>query len=493
MPDNDQPEPLPAEEGVEAPAGSSPAEPEIIYESRMSDADALMWNIEKDPMLRSTITSVVLIEGELDRGALRSAIERLTRAVPRLRQRVRGNPYSLAPPRWEVDPNFDLDYHLRFVAAPGKGSLDDMLRLAEPIAMQGFDRARPIWECTYVTGGEDDTSALIMKIHHSVTDGVGGVQLMLELFDFDSEPTERAQPAEPIVEVLNQTQRFMDALAHQTRAQGAMASKLARDAADGARSAISDPMRSVESAGEMAESVARLLAPAPNPLGPELQDRSLSCHFDVLRLPLAPMKAAGHAVGGKLNDAFVAGILLGIRRYHHELGSELEALRMAMPISIRTSDGPSTAGNSFVPARFQIAADSDDPVDALRETHDRLQEIVHEPAYALVDPLSALLNRFPTTVTTGIFGSMMRGLDFQASNVPGSPLPMYLLGRQVERVVPFGPMAGAATNITLLSYGSDLNIGINLDPAAVTDHELFKRCLDAAYTDVISVGAPPTD
>jgi diacylglycerol O-acyltransferase len=487
MPDNDQTEPLPTGETVEA-AGSSPAEPEIIYESRMSDADALMWNIEKDPMLRSTITSVVLIEGELDRGALRSAIERLSRAVPRLRQRVRGNPYSLAPPRWEVDPNFDLDYHLRFVAAPGKGSLDDILRLAEPIAMQGFDRARPIWECTYVTGGDGDTSALIMKIHHSVTDGVGGVQLMLELFDFDREPAERPQPDPPAVQVLNQTQRFLDAFAHQTRAQGAMAQKLARDAAGGARSLIADPMGSIESAGEMAESVARLLAPASQPLGPVLQNRSLSCHFDVLKLPLTPMKAAGHAVGGKLNDAFVAGILLGIRHYHRELGSDVEALRMAMPINIRTDDGPATAGNSFVPARFQIAADSDDPIDALRETHQRLQEIVHEPAYALVDPLSALLNRFPATVTTGIFGSMMRGLDFQASNVPGSPLPMYLLGHEVERVVPFGPMAGAGANITLLSYGTDLNIGINVDPAAVTDPALFSRCLDTAYAEVMAVG-----
>ena len=123
-------------------------------------------------------------------------------------------------------------------------------------------------------------------------------------------------------------------IAHQTRAQGAMAQKLARDAAGGARSLIADPMGSIESAGEMAESVARLLAPASQPLGPVLQNRSLSCHFDVLKLPLTPMKAAGHAVGGKLNDAFVAGILLGIRHYHRELGSDVEALRMMLVLDI---------------------------------------------------------------------------------------------------------------------------------------------------------------
>ena len=458
---------------------------EIVFEPRMSDADALMWSIEKDPMLRSTITTVVLLEAGVDHEALRAAVERLSRAVPRLRQRVRGNPYSLAPPRWEVDPNFDLDYHLRFVKAPGKGTLEDILRLAEPLAMQGFDRARPVWELTMVDGVDGDAAAMIMKIHHSVTDGVGGVKLISELFDLERDPSPRPQPAAPEVHVLNQTQRFADAVGFLAKTQGSMASKFARDAAGSARSLVSDPLAGVESAGEMAESVARLLAPASNPLGPELQGRSLSCHFEVLQLPLGPMKAAGHLVDGKLNDAFVAGILLGIRRYHQELGSDTAELRMAMPINIRTGDGPSTAGNSFVPARFRIAADSDDPVDALRETHDRLEEVVHEPAYALVDPLSAMLNRFPATVTTGIFGSMMRGLDFQASNVPGSPLPLYLLGKEVQRVVPFGPMAGAGANITLLSYGTDLNIGVNVDPAAVTDPALFTRCLDAAFTEVM--------
>jgi WS/DGAT/MGAT family acyltransferase len=460
---------------------------EIHYESRMSDADALMWSIEKDPMLRSTITMVALIEGEVDRGDLLDAFDRLSRAVPRLRQRVRGNPLSVAPPRWEVDPNFDLDYHMRFVRAPGEGDPRDVLRLAEPIAMQGFDRARPVWECTYVTGVEGGSSALIMKIHHAVTDGVGGVRLMLELFDFQQEPTERRQPPEPEVHVLNQTQRFLDAFAHQTRTQGSLIGRYARSAAEAAMGVVTDPVGAYESGSRMAESVGRLLAPANEPLGPLVRGRSLSNHFDMLQLPLDPMKAAGHAGGGRLNDAFVTGILLAFKRYHRRSGSDVRALRMAMPINVRDESQPATAGNAFVPARFEIPVDTNDPLDMLKHTHDRLDAVVHEPAYALVEPLSNLINRFPATVTTQLFGSMMRGLDFQASNVPGSPLPLWLLGRRVTGMLPFGPMAGAGANITLLSYGRDLNIGVNVDPAAITDPDLFVECLREAYDDVMSV------
>ncbi|MFV0318732.1 MAG: wax ester/triacylglycerol synthase domain-containing protein [Microthrixaceae bacterium] len=462
-------------------------DPGIEYEPRMSDSDALMWNIEKDPMLRSTITTVVFLDGEVPHDDLRAAIDRLSRAVPRLRQRVRGNPYSLAPPRWEVDPNFDLDYHLRFVRAPGNGTPREVLRLAEPIAMQGFDRARPVWETTYVTDCAEGSSALILKIHHSVTDGVGGVRLMLELFDLEIDPPLRPQPPEPTVNVLNQAQRFADAFVHQARTQGAVATNIAREAGNAARSALRGPVSSVEAATRMTESVGRLLAPADKPLGPELQGRSLSTHFESMQLPLGPMKEAGHAAGGRLNDAFVAGVILALKRYHLALGSDTEMLRMGMPINIRTEAGAATAGNAWVPARFPIPANSEDPLTVLCETQQRLAQVVEEPAFALVEPLSSVLNRLPTTVTTQVFGSMMRGLDFQASNVPGSPVPMYLLGRPVQSMVPFGPMAGAGANITLLSYQQDLNIGVNTDPAAVTDPGLFMTCLAESYADIMSV------
>src|SRR5262245_33321433 len=133
----------------------------------MSDADALMWRIEKDPLLRSTITSVVILDQAPDRGRFRRRLERATRVVPRLRPRVLGHAYSIAPPRWEVDPNFDLDYHLRWVRAAGDGSLREVLDMAAPIAMQGFDRARPLWEFYVVEVLEGGRSAIIQKIHHA--------------------------------------------------------------------------------------------------------------------------------------------------------------------------------------------------------------------------------------------------------------------------------------------------------------------------------------
>src|SRR5262245_35214798 len=158
---------------------------EFEFEPRMSDADALMWSIEKDPMLRSTIVTIFVLDQPPDRDRFTATMERVSRVVPRLRQRVLGHPLSIAPPRWEVDPNFDLHYHLRGMKAIGDGTLREVFDIAEPIAMQGFDRARPLWEFNIIEGLADGKAALVGKVHHAITDGVGGVKLQMEMLDLE--------------------------------------------------------------------------------------------------------------------------------------------------------------------------------------------------------------------------------------------------------------------------------------------------------------------
>ncbi len=472
------------------PPASDAVAPELVdvrFEHRMSDADALMWSIEKDPMLRSTITTLVVVDGELDRERLWRTVDRASRAVPRLRQRVRSNPLSVAPPRWEVDPNFDLAYHLRFARVPGEGSMDDLLAMAQPMAMQGFDRARPQWECTVVEGIRGGRSALVLKIHHAVTDGVGGVRLMLELFDLEADATERPMPAAPPVHVMNQVERFTDALQHETRRQLGIAKRLVTDATGNVVGMLGDPPGAYESSSELVASVARVLRPVSHPMSPLMTGRSLSNHFDTITLPLDLAKKAGKRIGGTLNDTFVTGLARGMQRYHAEHGIHVDALRMGMPINIRETGAPETAGNAFVPARFEIPMAADDPLELMREIRSRMVAARDEPANQLVEVLSNVLNRLPTTVVTQLFGTMMKGLDFQASNVPGAPVPVYLLGLPVLAIVPFGPLAGAASNVTLLSYQNDLNIGVNVDPAAVPDTDAYMACLRAGYDEVLDL------
>ncbi len=86
---------------------------------------------------------------------------------------------------------------------------------------------------------------------------------------------------------------------------------------------------------------------------------------------------------------------------------------------------------------------------------------------------SVVLNRLPTSVTTGLFGAALRGIDVVASNVPGAPIELFTAGARINSMFALGPLAGSAVNVTLLSYLDQVHIGINLDPAAVTEPERF--------------------
>ena len=452
----------------------------------MTDADALMWTIEKDPLLRSTITAVLFLDSAPDEKRLRHLLERGTRLVPRMRQRVRGNPYSIAPPRWEVDPHFDLDYHLRWVRAAGDRDERAVLDLAEPMAMQGFDRARPLWEAMVVTDLADGGAALIMKIHHAITDGVGAVQIALVLFELEREGALADMPEAPEPVVMNQFERFVDAFEHETRRTMGIAKRLPSVAAQAASSAATDPVGSARRLAETAASVARLAAPANVPLSPLLTRRSLSVHFDTVSLSLTDAKAAAKAAGGRLNDAFLAATAAGMRRYHEELGVPTEHVRLSMPINIRDAEEPEQTGNHFAPARFALPITIGDPVEAMATIRELVQHERAEPALALVDPLSGVLNRLPTSVTTGLFGAALRGIDVVASNVPGAPVELFTAGSRIDAMYALGPMAGSAVNLTLLSYLDQVHIGVNVDPAAVQDPERFVACLRAGWDEVLA-------
>jgi WS/DGAT/MGAT family acyltransferase len=458
---------------------------DITFEPRMSDSDALMWSIEKDPLLRSTITSVFVLDRAPDRERFRRRIDRLSRIVPRLRQRVLGHPYSIAPPRWAVDPNFDLAYHLRWMRTIDEGTLREVFDIAEPIAMQGFDRARPLWEFTVVEGLEDGRAAVIAKIHHSITDGVGGVKLMMELLDLERSPSGvDVLPDAPPADVPSETRRVADAFAHEARRGLGGLRSLATGLVASAGRAMEDPVGVGMQAATTTGSLIRLISPATEPLSPVMRGRSLSVRFDLLQVELDPVKRASKLVAGRLNDAFVAGVAGGLRRYHEHHGRHVDLLRMTMPISVRTEATLNRAGNQFVPARFPVPVGIEDPIKRMSAIRELVEQQRAEPALSMSDGLASVLNRLPVTATTGLFGSMLKGVDFITSNVPGAPVPVYLGGGRVEAHVAFGPMTGAAANITLLSYLGDCNVGITTDPAAVPDPDVFVDCLRDGFEEL---------
>jgi diacylglycerol O-acyltransferase len=467
---------------------------ESTLQERLGAFDAVMWNVEANPYLRSVIVAMIVLDAPPDEEVARERIERMTLAVPKLRQRVVGNPVSLVAPRWEVDPNFDLDFHFQQVKAPRKEkTLRPALRVAENMAGQDFDRHRPLWKIMIVTGLADDKAAIIVKIHHGITDGVGGMMMAASLFDITREPNRELgeKPEAPEGKVLSIAERLNEGIVYDARQVATNAKNATVGLAGLAAKVARNPKGFAGDAKEFAASAQRMLAPANEPLSPVMTERSLSAHFDFVEADFATLRKAAKSNGVTINTAFMTIVSGALRRYHDRHNGVVPALRVNMPVNLRTPDDDDAAvgGNRWVPARFPVPIEETDPAQRMKQLNPLLRQAATEPALVVSEPVYRLLVRLPTAAATSISAGMMLGTDFAATNVPGPPIKIYAAGAEVVQILPFAPRGGAAVNIAFMSYAGKAIMTVNIDTAAIPDTQAFMNDIKSSLKEVLELGA----
>lgn len=470
---------------------------------RMSPSEAVMWAVEKDPALRSDFANITILDRVPSDRRLRSTTHRALAAIPRLGERVVSPPLRIAPPEWRPDPTFDLEYHLRRVAIPEPGSMRGLLDLAASVTAPPLDRSRPLWEFTLIEGLEGDRCALVQRMHHTITDGVGAMKLSLSLVDLEREPADdelsvvreltedveagrRDATTEDPVDRDSPLDVVREALGYSV----GQTAELARHALGASVMAIAQPLRlpgAAKRSFELLRSLRRQVLITDRGHSEMFGERSLARRYDTLALELDPLQRAGKAHGASVNDVFVTGVARALGHFHREFGETVESLRMAMPVSTR--DRGDFAANRFAPSRILVPI-SDEPIaDHLAAVHDAVHNVRSEPALDAADLLAALTAGVPTAVLVSLFRAQTRTIDFATSNLRGSPVDLYLGGSRIEASYPMGPRAGVPVNVTMMSYCGELHLGIHSDPAAVMDADLFVDCLTEAFAELATLGS----
>ena len=457
-------------------------------EVHVRQTDAFARKMERDPLLRSTIVAVAVFDRVPDWDVLQDRIERATRLAPTFRQRLVPSPLGLAPPRFVLDDDFDLSWHLRRIAAPSPRTLDTVLTFARNAGMAAFDPARPLWEFTLVEGLEDGQAALVLKVHHSLTDGIGGIQVAQHVLDFGPEPGPvGAMPDLPEREALpfGAAGPLFDALGYDLSHLVQTGLSRLRVLPGDTLRALRDPWGAVSDAVTTTRSIARFVRPITTTLSPLMTERRLAWNYQVLEIPVDGLKRAAKSDGmhGTLNDAFLAGITGGLRRYHERHRLPVDELRVTMPISIRRADDPE-GGNRVTLMRFQVPVSLEHPALRIREIRRICGDLRHDAAIPYSNTIAGVLNLLPNQVT----GGMLKHVDFLASDVPGIDQPVWLGGARMLAFYPFGPTLGAATNVTLMSYDGSCCIGVNTDAGAVDDPDVFLECLREGFDEVLVLG-----
>jgi WS/DGAT/MGAT family acyltransferase len=395
---------------------------------------------------------------------IRGLIESRLPRIPLFRRRLMTVPFGLHHPIWVEDPDFDLDYHVRRVAVPAPGTLEQLCELAGDFTSRQLDRGKPLWEMWVVEGLENGHVGLLSKVHHCAIDGVSGAELMVHLFDLEPTPAPSEEPA--VVE------REPDRVPSDVELVGYAV-----------RSVALQPLRLVRLVPATAGAVVGLVRRRRGASGPGMAvpftaprtpfNAAITGHriVAVANLALDDVKRVKNAFGTTVNDV-VLGLCAGaLRRYLERLGELPEAPLIAVvPISVRGEAEDGESSNQVSAMFVSLATDVKDPVERLRtiaqatkgakEDHKAIGATMLQDWAQFAAP--AVFARASRLYSSMKLADRHRPIhNVIISNVPGPPFPLYLAGAKLVMLCPLGPvMEGAGLNITVLSYQSSIDVGL---------------------------------
>ena len=439
----------------------------------LSPVDAA-WLRMEDPTNLMMVTGLLVFDQQVDARRLRTTLERRLLPLERFRQRVHESALGILPPRWDEDENFDLDAHLHRIALPAPGDQAALQALVGDLMSTPLDMSKPLWQIHLVEGLAGGGSALLVRIHHCIADGIALVRVLLSLTD----PTARAGRAAAAP------------LGTTSVPQPGFRLPVAEVAA-----ILMDPLRAMELAQtgiSGAASLQRLVTLEPDP--PTVLKGRLGVTKRAAwssNLPLQAIKEASGRAGCTINDLLVATVSGALRRYLLERGEDVIGLeiRAAVPVNLRPLDGPIELGNQFGLVFLPLPIGLEEPGDRLAEIKRRMDDIKGTPeALVAFGVLNAL-----GLVPTRLHGNLVEFFGAKATavltNVPGPREPLYLAGRRVTNIMFWVPQSGRlGLGISILSYAGSVMVGIAADAGLIPDPE---RLIAEFETELAAAIRPP--
>ncbi len=407
--------------------------------------------------------------------------------VPRYRQKLATPPLETGRPLWVDDPSFNLEYHIRHSALPAPGTEHQLFRLAGRIASQPLDRAKPLWESWLVEGLEQDRFALIFKTHHSLVDGVSGVDLATVLFDLSPDPPAAPTDLEPWQPHPEPSPAEL-VLAGVRGAVLTTAELAAR--ALGAATRPANTLNVVKDATEgLGEIVWAGLNPAPeSPLNVEIGPHR---RFAVVRQQLAEYKEVKDALGGTVNDVVLTVVSGALARWLRSRGVRTEGLelRALVPVSVRSGEDQGTLGNRLTVMRGPLPVYIKDPRARLRFVRHAMDGLKESKQAVGAATLAAVNNLAPPTILAQAsrLNFSTRLFNLIVTNIPGPQLPLHVLGRPLVDLFPVAFLPeNHALAVAIMSYNGGIEYGLLGDYDAMPDIDVVAEGIEASLAELLA-------
>ena len=374
--------------------------------------------------------------------------------LPEFRQRLAFVPFDLHRPVWFHDPDFDLDYHVRHIAVPEPGTIEQLMDVIGGIAGRQLDRSRPLWEFWIIEGIENGAVALFARMHHATIDGVSGASLATSILDLEPSPT-----APPPIDDWEPEHRPSDF----ELVRHALESRLRRPAALALVQATPKLVRSIVNVAQIRRDPDRPTGGVPLTAPRTVFNAPLTPHrrVGIASVSLDEVKAIKAALDCTVNDVVLATATGALRTYLQSIDALPDRpLLASCPVSIRDGSDDIESANKVSSMFVPLPTHLDDPaarMEALRVATRGAKEEHNAVGARTIMELGELGGPLIFGLANRFLGGLARQgpvpVNVVISNVPGPPLPLYLAGARLVAMLPLGPpIDGAGLNITVLSY-----------------------------------------
>jgi WS/DGAT/MGAT family acyltransferase len=400
---------------------------------------------------------------------------------------------TLLNPCWVSDTAVDLTAHLRHVRVPAPLDMDALDELRREFFSELLPRDRPLWNMVYVEEAAPPRSrgarassgsgrfAILLKVHHAAVDGISAEALLMGLVDLSPAPRALPAPSQPA-----------DAPPARRRLGASLRELLQEtDWRDLADTTLRVGKRVVKRGRDVQERELpwHFRAP-PTPFNAPIDERRVFPH---VQLPLPVLQQLRQAVpGSKLNDVVLAVVGGALRRYLHDNGElPVKSLVAMAPIS-RHAAGAERGGNQVSSMLVPLATDLADPLQRLARIG---QATRVAKAYNSELGIETLFERLPAGGPAlflqgwrkfGLSRRVPPLFNVVVTNVPGSPVPLYLAGaRMLSLTGMAGIYDGAALTMVITSYAGQVYIGITSAPDLLPDADHLTACIRESVEDLV--------
>jgi diacylglycerol O-acyltransferase / wax synthase len=432
-------------------------------------------------------------------GFAKRLIEQRLHLAPPLRRRAVGVPFGIGQPVWIEDPEMELDAHVKRARLPTPGGTEELSEVVAELLARPLDRSRPLWEMVMTEGLEDGRSALLVKMHHAILDGVSGASLMASFLDLgprprEIEPPDSAWEPEKVPSAASLVGRALRSAIQEPRLAAGAVHRSLRVLTE-----LADQNRRL-AAGGSALPQSPFRAPRTSLNGPVSTRRS----FAMGALSLADVKLVGRTFGATVNDVMLAVFGGALRTLLERRGEDVDGPLVAMvPVSTRagvsadTGDGGAPSlGNKVSAMLVSLATTIGDPIERLaavsassRAAKGRTEvlgsRVIDDWAQLIVPALSTRAARLVSNLK--LFEKVAPLFNVTISNVPGPQFELWFGGSRIEALYPIGPLVdGVGLNITAMSYMGGIYVGMLGCRRLVPDVDSLPELLECNLAQLLS-------